>query len=275
MKTTRLLSLFIGFGVAASACVSLADDALQIVGSEVGRDGVLTRRLAEVVGTSGPTSTPILAINSPQGSGPVYEISGMVEYSDVEGDGYLEMGTSFPEGQEFFTRTLDPTGDLGKLSGSSGPRRFALPVELVQGAPAPSRLVLNVVLPGGGHVTLSDLHLSGGSATSPLPRAWWSARVGSTVAGAGGGAIVLVGVTVGILCALGRSRRFAESLLSSLLGLGIGAVAAGGAALALGQPRVVWLPLLLLGVPAVILPVAFQREMRRRFGRFETRRLRF
>ena len=62
MKTIRIVSLLIGFGLAAAGCAAVADDSLQIAGKEVGEDGVLTRRLAEVVGDTAPTTTPTASI---------------------------------------------------------------------------------------------------------------------------------------------------------------------------------------------------------------------
>lgn len=265
MKTIRIVSLLVAFGFAASGSVGVADDVLQIAGNEVGGDGLLTHRLAEVVGDTGPTTTPILAIESPHIAGSVYQITGTVEYSDVQGDGYLEMLSVFPEGEQFFTRTLDATGALGKLSGSSRARPFALPIQLVPGAPAPTRLVLNVVLPGPGDVKLSDLRLTGGSAIAALPGAWWSSRAAGAIGGGGGSLIGVIGATIGVLCALGRYRRLVEALLMTLFGLGLGGLGAGGAAIAFGQPREVWLPLVLMGFLAALLPIALRREVRRRF----------
>jgi hypothetical protein len=262
VKTIRIGSLLIGFAIVAAGAAAGADDALEIAGSGVGEDGVLTHRVAEVVGDTGPTATPILTIASPHVAGSVYQITGTVEYSDVQGDGYLEMGIFFPDGDQFAVRTLDPTGALGKLSGSSGSRPFAMPIELVADAPPPSRIALNVVLPGPGHVKVSNLRLSGGTATAEVPGAWWSARVAAPI---GGAALGVVGASIGVLCVLGRYQRVAEALLIALLGLGVGGFVAGAVALALGQPREVWFPLLLTGILAALLPIALRREVRRHF----------
>jgi hypothetical protein len=264
MKTIRFVSLLIGLGCATSAWTAAADDALQIAGNEVGQDGILTHRVAEVVGDSAPTTTPILSINRPHVTGSVYQISGTVEYSDVQGDGYLEMASAFPEGEEAMTRALDPAGPLGKLSGSSGPRFFALPVELVAGAPAPMRLELAVVLPGPGHVKLSNLRLTGGSAIAEASAAWWPSRALGLIEG---GAVAIVGLTLGALYVQGRYRRFAEALLIVLLGLGAGSLVGAAVAVVLGQPREVWLPLLLIGAVAALLPLASRGSVRRRFAR--------
>jgi len=267
MKPIRVLLLSVAF--AAAGRMAFADDPLQITGREVGRDGVLTPRVAEVVGSTEPTTTPILVIESPRVEGAVYQITGTVEYSDIQGDGYLEMGSTFAEGPEYFTRTRDPSGALGKLSGSSGPRPFALPIKLTADAPAPTRLVLNVVLPGPGRVKLSDLRFSSGSTFAPAPFAWWSSRAARAIAGAGGAAIVVAVATIGILCALGTSRRLAEALLGTLFALSGAGFMAGGAAFAMGQPRDVWLPLLLMGLLAALLPLSLRGQVRRRFSRIQ------
>jgi hypothetical protein len=266
MKTIRIACLITGVGFIAAGGTALADDALQIAGSEVRADGVLTPRLAEVVGDSKPTTTPILSIDHPHVAGSVYQISGIVEYSDVVGDGYLEMESTFPEGEQAVTRALDPTGSLGKLSGSSGPRSFALPLQLVAGAPPPTRLVLNVVLPGPGQVRLSGLRISGDGAGAPVGAAkrGWSSRAVGLI---GGTVLAVAAATVGILCAFLRYRRFAEALLVLLLGLGVGGLVAAAATLALGRPREVWFPLLLLGFLGSLVPIASRRRVRRRYAR--------
>lgn len=269
MKTIRTASLLLGFGVLVASVAAPADDALQIAGNEVGKDGVLTRRLAEVVGDTAPTTTPILAIDRPHVEGSIYQITGTVEYSDVQGEGYLEMGSTLSTGDQIFTRTLESAGLLGKLSGSSAPRAFAVPIQLAAGAPAPTQLVLNVVLPGPGDVKLSDLRLSGGTSIASAPGAWWSSRAARAADAIGGSVIGILGATIGVLCAIGRYRRFAEALLVALLGVGVGGLVAGSAAFALGQQREVWFPLLLIGLVATLLPVALRREVRRRFSRAE------
>jgi hypothetical protein len=264
MKTIRMVSLSFGLGLAAAAWTALADDTLQIPGNEVGTDGVLTRRFAEVLGDSAPTTTPILSIDHPYVPGLVYRISGTVEYSDVEGEGYLEMESTFPEGEQAVTRALDPEGSLGKLSGSSGPRFFALPVQLAAGAPPPSRLVLSVVLPGRGQVKLSDLRLSGNGGSGGPQKTGWSARA---LGVAGGAVVAVLSATIGVLVGLRRYRRFAEGLLILLLGLGVAALGAGARALSLGMPRELWLPLLVLGFLGSGLPLASRRGLRRRYAR--------
>jgi len=266
MKTIRIVSLLIGFGIVTTGPAALADDALLIAGSGVGEDGALTHRIAEVIGDTSLTATPILTIDSPHVPGSVYQITGTLEYSDVQGDGYLEMGMYFPDGDQFFVRTLDPTGAQGKLSGSSGSRPFVLPIELAADAPPPIRLVLNVVLPGPGHVKISNLHLSGDTATTKVPGAWWSAQAAGAV---GGAALGIVGVPIAVLCALGRYPRIAWVSLIGLLALGVGGFIAGAAALALGQPREVWFPLLLTGILAALLPIALRKEVWRHFARAE------
>src|SRR6266853_1931256 len=85
-------------------------------------------------------------------AGPRYVVSGEVRYQDVEGQGYLEMWTVFPDGQRFFSRTLDAQGPRAALRGESNWRRFELPFDMSGASQAPSRLEINLVLPGRGAV---------------------------------------------------------------------------------------------------------------------------
>ena len=97
---------------------------------------------------TGPTSFHLVTIDHPQIAGPRYVVSGEVRYQDVEGQGYLEMWTVFPDGQRFFSRTLAAQGPLAALHGESSWRRFELPFDISGASQAPSRLEINLVLPG-------------------------------------------------------------------------------------------------------------------------------
>src|SRR2546422_232090 len=79
---------------------------------------------------SGPTSLHLVTIDHPPIAGPRYVVSGEVRYQGVEGQGYLEMWTVFPDGERFFSRTLAAQGPLAALHGESTWRRFELPFDL-------------------------------------------------------------------------------------------------------------------------------------------------
>jgi hypothetical protein len=227
-----------------------------------GSDGELGERTFEV---RGPASERIAVIDSPAVAGEPYAITGTVTYRGVEGEGYLEMWSSFPDGGRYFSRTLEEAGPLGKLRGSSSERPFVLPFTLTPDAPRPVRLELNVVLPGAGHVTVGNLRLASGSEATSAPGAWWSAESAGLIGGAAGSAVGLFGALAGTLCSLGRGRHLVIGGLLALGSSGLALLAVGVAALALGQPYEVWYPLVLLGVLDPVLAFSLLPTARRRF----------
>src|SRR5207245_1908725 len=81
-------------------------------------------------------------------AGPGYVVAGQVRYEGVEGQGYLEMWTVFPDGQRFFSRTLAPRGPLAALPGESSWRRFELPCGLGGASQPPARAEVDLVWRG-------------------------------------------------------------------------------------------------------------------------------
>jgi hypothetical protein len=221
----------------------------------------------------GPGTVPIVELDSPPVTADRYAITGTVAYDGVEGEGYLEMWSQFPDGSRYFSRTLGTEGLLEKLHGTSPERPFALPFFLKPDSPRPVRLEVNVVLPAGGRVTVRGLRFGSGADALRTPGAWWSGEEAGAVGGAAGGTVGVLGALVGILSSLGRGRRV---VLAALLSMGIGGaavLAAGGVALALGQPYEVWYPLVLLGVLGTALGFALLPTARRRFEALELRRI--
>jgi hypothetical protein len=222
---------------------------------------------------SGPATAQIAAFASPAVPGDVYAVTGTVAYEGVEGDGYLEMWSEFPDGSRYFSRTLDEQGPLAVLRGSSPERPFALPFLLPPDSPRPTRLEVNVVLPAGGKVTVRGLRLGSGAEAMRAPGAWWSPEAAGWIGGAAGGAVGLFGALVGTLCSLGRGRRFVLAGLVALGVSGLALLAAGGVALGLGQPYEVWYPLVLMGILDPVLAVSLLPTARRRFEALELRRM--
>jgi hypothetical protein len=212
----------------------------------------------------GPATERILVLETPAVTGDHYAITGTVAYSGVEGEGYLEMWSYFPDGSRYFSRTLEPEGPLGGLHGSSPERPFALPFFLTPGGARPARLEVNVVLPAAGHVILRGLRL-GSAAEASAAGAWWSAQTGGLIGGVAGSAVGLLGALVGTLCSLGRGRRLAMAALLALGLSGLALLALGALALALGQPYEVWYPLVLTGVLDPVLAFSLLPVVRRRF----------
>ncbi len=84
-----------------------------------------------------------------------------MSHEDVGDAGFLEIWNHLDDGGSYFSRTLaEDSGPLQRLEGPSGWRSFALPFSTTPGGPSPTRLELNVVLPAGGVVRLTDLRLA-------------------------------------------------------------------------------------------------------------------
>ena len=224
--------------------------------------------------SSGPTRVTVLTIDRPGIAGPRYSLRGQIRYDTIEGTGYLEMWNHFPDGSQYFSRTLGDQGPMMKLHGTSAWRPFILPFD-ASGAPAPVRLVINVVLEGRGVVYLGPLTLT------DLPQANTAGTNTETVtrvgawAGAIGGAVVgCVGALIGLLTSLGRARRFVIASAISLIALGAGAFLAGIIAFAWSQPYSLFYPLLLVGFLACIIPLGLLSSIRRRYEEIELRTMR-
>jgi hypothetical protein len=220
-------------------------------------------------GGGAPVTVAIL--ERPAIKGPQYAVTGQVRYEGVEGTGYLEMWNHFPNG-EYFSRTLADAGPMMKLQGSSGWRQFTLPFDAT-GAPPPTRLVVNVVLPGRGVVYLGPLQLIDGvpaadGASGSLDRA------AGLIGGIAGGLVGCVGALIGVLASRGRAKRFVTILIVSLAIGGTLAFAAGLVALIRSLPYAVYYPLLLIGFLATVIPLSLRPSIRRRYEEIELRRMR-
>ena len=223
---------------------------------------------------SGPTSLHLVTIDHPQLAGPRYVVSGEIRYQDVEGQGYLEMWTVFPDGQRFFSRTLAAQGPLAALHGESNWRRFELPFDMSGASQTPSRLEINLVVPGRGAVWIGPMHLQRTAAQAGATQGgWWSARSGTLFGAILGGLVGVVGAIIGVLGGRGRARRLVLGLLVGLITVG-GCLALVGVAAAFGsQPRHVWYPLVVIGGAAGLLGLLILPAMRRRFAADELRRI--
>jgi hypothetical protein len=219
----------------------------------------------------GPTSLHLVTIDHPAIAGPRYGVSGEVRYQGVEGQGYLEMWSVFPDGQRFFSRTLAGQGPLAALHGESNWRRFELPFDLGGASQVPSRLEINLVLPGSGTVWLGPIHLSAAAGTAQ--GVWWSERAGILVGTVLGSFLGVVGAIIGVLGGRGRARRLVLTLLVGVIVVGASLVLVGAAAVASSQPRHVWYPFLALGGAAALIGLVLRPAMRRRFAADELRRI--
>lgn len=116
------------------------------------------------------------------------------------------------------------------------------------------------------------------------PSPWWSLQTGNMLGAILGSCVGLLGAVLGValpLCApRGKGRLALLALQIGGGGLGIAVLAAGLAALALGQPYHVWYPLLLSGLLGAgvllgLLPVTlavYRAAEQRRLAASELRR---
>jgi hypothetical protein len=222
----------------------------------------------------GGTGAPVtVAIIEPPGiKGQRYAVTGQVRYEGVEGTGYLEMWSHFANGGQYFSRTLADVGPMMKLQGTSGWRQFTLPFDAT-GAPPPTRLVFNVVLPGRGVVYLGPLQL-----VDDIPGASGASgsldRAGGLIGGVAGALVGCLGALIGVLASRGRAKRFVTIAIVSLAIGGTLAFAAGVVALSRSQPYAVYYPLLLIGFLATVIPLGLRSSIRRRYEEIELRRMR-
>jgi hypothetical protein len=206
-----------------------------------------------------PKQFPLLEFTPPTIGTTIYFVIGKVRYEGVEGEGYLEMWSHFPNGGMFFTKTLATAGGpLGVIRGSSDWREFTLPFNKGE-QPSPTKLVINLVLPGRGIVEVSDLRLEAPAddvinfKNTAAAWVWWDARTSGLVGGIGGSALgIFLGCVIAPLIGSGRARIFVYMSLGAVGGCGLIGFVAGLSALAVGQPYHVFYPLLLLGGMSVL-----------------------
>ena len=223
----------------------------------------------------------VLALKDPKITQASYGIEGTVKYDNVKGNGYIEMWNHFPDGSAYFTRTLDTSGPMGMLHGKSNWREFRLPFYSEPGK-TPSKLEVNIVLPGGGTVILGPPTLKDGLPAPPAAKksaakgavaAWWGPSQGGRLGGILGTTLGLFGTVVGILCSRPRSRRYVPSLMIAMcIACGL-LLVTGVCALLAGQPWAVWYPLVLCGGIGGVVSGAVFPAFKRRLAEEELRRM--
>jgi hypothetical protein len=228
---------------------------------------------AHVTADAAGGTFPLATIDAPELGTVGFAVRGQVQYSDVAGQGYLEMWSVFADGSRYFSRTLATEGPMAALAGTADWRPFELPFSL-QRAAGPERLEVNVVLPGAGTVEVSPLELVRLDGAATGAGAWLSDRsIG--VAGA------LIGVAVGVFSAAiawlvgqRRGRRFVLPALTAAMAAGIGLVVISLIGLLTGQPPNVVLFVLVSGlILATVFGVSIPRT-RRLYADAELRKMR-
>lgn len=283
-------SLTAVLSVAFLASAAFAEETLrQISWSELKAEGKLSgaevlppddqdpfERLRVVNAKEQPLTATVLTVEDPGVGGPAYAIKGEVRYEDVQGTGYLEMWSFFPEGGMFFSRTLGKSGPMGRLEGSSSWRAFALPFLLKDSPTRPNRLEVNVVLPGRGTVFLSPLQLvqyAPGEGVLAVAGPWWSVHTAERIALCIGVILGSVAALLGVLVSKGKARGFVMLALTAVIVVGATMLVSGMVAVLRSQPYTVSALLLIAGLLSVGLPAAGLVFVRRRYEELELRKM--
>jgi len=226
-----------------------------------------------------PLTVTLLTIEHPPIARATYALTGMVRCEDVNSKGYLELWSHFPGSKAYFSRTQAEAGPMQHLEGSCDWRPFVLPFYAKEGAAAPERLVLNIVLPARGVVHLGTVRLAqyrqgeDPIAVTAERDAWWGGRAAGLMGGILGGLLGGLGGLVGLLAGRGKARGFVLGTMKALFPFGLLMLAIGLVALTVGQPHVVWYPPLLLGILSAALPLLTLRQLRKRYEELELRRI--
>jgi len=235
----------------------------------VGTNGTFT-----VSSDGTPKLAHVVTVDEPGIRGPHYGIAGEVRYHGVQGLGYLEMWNILPQG-EFFTRALAAAGPMKAISGSSDWRPFLLPFFNEPGAAPPTRLIVNIVLPGAGSVEVRALRLMQfADDQNPLAGgAWWDDSMGGLIGGSAGALLGCLGALIGWLSSRGRARVFVLSALALIAGTSVLLLLTGALAWMRAQPYEVYYPLLLVGLLGTVIPLGLLPAIRRQYQDVELRRM--
>lgn len=243
-----------------------------VVDAPAGAEGPSLRVVHQ--GTA-PTTLPLVVIERPGIRMVRYALRGRVKYSGVATGSYLEMWNYLSEGA-FFSRSLDKTGPMGRLEGSSDWRPFVLPFMNREGGSPPEKLVLNLVMAGAGTVEIGPLQLVQFAANDDLlanSTAWWNDQQAGIFGGIVGSALGILGAVIGFLGSTGRAKDFVLRTLKGMAWLGTGALVFGLVALSNGQPYAVYYPLLLVGAVSAALGFSLPRSLNKRYEEMELRRM--
>jgi hypothetical protein len=291
MKTRYLVSLLLGMVSTGYGQQSLREYDWQKLsasgelpgGSPVTIDGKSAVKIVSTNDTG--LRVELLQITNPPISKMLYAIAGEIKYEGVKGDGFLEMWNCYPPDKpgmfenKYFSRTLGESGDMGKITGTSGWRAFTVPFDRTGTTAKPTRLEINLILPGQGTVYLGPIKLveyegdlglqkSGGAGS-----VWWSDRAAGWIGGIGGSVLGCLGSILAVLAAKGRCRGFVVWTSLVFIVMGIMAFVMGVAAVVVGQPYAVWFPLLLIGFLLLsILPFRL-RQFQKGYEDLEMRRM--
>jgi hypothetical protein len=233
--------------------------------------GAVNGGTVEIRATEAGGSFPLVSIDRPAVGNVGYVLSGDVRYRGVHPAGFIQMWSVFPDGSRYFSKTLARQGPQASLEGDAGSRPFEVPFRLADGSPPPTRLDVEIVLPGGGTVWVGPLRLT---SMADAGGEWWSDRAGGVIGGVAGSMLGLTGAILGVFIARRKHRSFVFASTAALAVGGLVILAAGVWALVSSQPYAVWYPLLLGGGLLMIVFGGICRLARRAYTDAELRRMR-
>jgi hypothetical protein len=226
----------------------------------------------EIRATDTGGSFPLVSIDRPRVGNVGYVLSGDVRYRGVHPAGFIEMWSVFPDGSRYFSKTLARQGSQASLEGDAETRPFEVPFSLGAGSPPPTRLDVEVVLPGAGTVWVGPLRLT--SMVGAGAAGWWSDRTGGVIGGVAGSMLGVMGAILGVFIARRKHRSLVLAGTAALAVGGLVVLTTGIWALASSQPYGVWYPLLLGGGLLMIVFGGIRRLARHAYTDAELRRMR-
>ena len=213
----------------------------------------------------------LVEVESPGITKERYAVKGRVRYENVSGEGYIEMWNVFNQ-DRYFTRTIGDQGPMRTITGNSDWRSVVLPFEAAGAEAPPERLIINVVLPSRGEVTLGALTL-----VELEPGEWPSGVNDNALLGLWGG---IAGATFGMAAGLlgwlggmGKAKRFVLAGFRVMIAAGGVSLVSGVIALARGLPYHVYCPLLLIGAIALLVPASTLARLTKHYEELELRRM--
>lgn len=221
-----------------------------------------------------PLTVKLQTIDNPPITETRYAIEGEVRYANVLGQGHLESWNEFETGN-FFSKTTQPSGPMGVITGTSNWRSFVIPFTITRKSTPPKRIELNLVLPGNGTVWLRPAtltHLGPGGLPTPEGQ-WWSNRTTGILGGVLGSLIGCLGALIGTLSSRGKARKLVMRLLNVMLAFGLLALCFGIIALIDSQPYAVYYPLLLFALLCGPLTLSIRKTVKARYEQIELRRM--
>ena len=238
----------------------------------------------------------LVKIFKPKLSTTAYAITGQIKYENVQGTGYLEMWNVFPPAhpgmpeEQYFSRTLGDSGEMGKITGTCDWRDFSLPFDPAGASGPPTRLEINLILPGRGTVYLTPVKLvkysAGFSLSSESDRSnsgssggwnpaagWWPAHAAPWVGAIGGPLIGFMGGLLGWLSQKGIARAFVLTAWKCGIAFGLVCLIATAIAVIVGQPWFVAMPLFVFGFVSAVVFSTTWSAARKRYDEVEIRRM--